>query len=156
MMKISYEDILSAFLYKYHVLSYLFFIKEKTPVKKENIVNLTSVNNRQTFGCGVRISREIADAIGQKPKIVQRFVAGSLNKMDKFARANELDVFVKENRLVNGLYSLRAEYTGKCGKGFVFQPHRAVTVNTVPHLLRELKKDINGSLIEPILKFVDK
>ena len=88
MIKISYEDILSAFLYKYHVLSYLFFIKE--------------------------------------------------------------------NRLVNGLYSLRAEYTGKCGKGFVFQPHRAVTVNTVPHLLRELKKDINGPLIEPILKFVDK
>ena len=108
MIKISYEDILSVFLYKYYVLSYLFFIKEKTPVKRENIVNLTSVNNRQTFGGGVRISREIADAIGQKPKIVQRFVAGSLNKMDKFARANELDVFVKENRLVNGLYSLRA------------------------------------------------
>ena len=117
-------------------------------------MNLTSINNQQTFGCGVRISREIADAIGQKPKIVQRFVAGSLNKMDKFARANELDVLVKENRLANGLYSLRAEYTGKCGKGF--QPHRAVTVNTVPHLLRELKKDINGPLIEPILKFVDK
>lgn len=45
MIKISYEDILSVFLYKYHVLSYLFFIKEKTPVKRENIVNLTSVNN---------------------------------------------------------------------------------------------------------------
>ena len=41
MIKISYEDILSVFLYKYHVLSYLFFIKEKTPVKKENIQGVT-------------------------------------------------------------------------------------------------------------------
>lgn len=117
-------------------------------------MHLSSVNNVHSFGSGVKISSEIADAIGQKPKFVQKYVANSLNKMDKFAKTQNLDVIVRENRLINGLYSLRAEYVGKNINGFVFQPSRKVTLFTIPHLTKELKKDVNGPLIESMKKFL--